>query len=247
MLRRLTSILFVSLSVMLLAACGAGASTPATTSNSSTQSQATSPSPTVSVAPTTAPEPTQASAPTEAPSKTPEPTAGSDTTSNGTGSGASCLVGTWQFQDMSAYLSSVLSKTSGVAQYVGQEGTVLYTFGSDGKAKIDAQNFKANLKITASNISIPMAVNMTGSATADYTTSDPNKVTFSNSNNGDFKFSVTINGQESSAITGDQMAFLGMSPDPKYDTFTYECSADTLRYTPPVANAQPVVLKRVTP
>src|SRR5512143_3072630 len=118
MLRRSINVLFVLLSILLLAACGAGASTPAPTNDSSAQSQSASPTSAPVVAPTLAPEPTQAPAPTEAPANTPEPMIGG---------GAACLVGTWQFQDMSAYLSSVLSKSNGAVQFKGQEGTILYT------------------------------------------------------------------------------------------------------------------------
>ena len=148
---------------------------------------------------------------------------------------------------MSAYFTSVMSKAGSVAKYLGQDGTIIYTFGADGKAKLSAQNFKVKMELTVGGASIPMDVNMTGSATANYATSDSNTVTFSSSDISDFKFSITVNGQETSALTGDELAGLGMSSDPKYNTFTYECSADTLQYTPPVANAQPVVLKRVSP
>jgi hypothetical protein len=235
MTRRLIIVPFILLSLVLLTACGSGSSTPAATSASSASSQSASPTSAPAAAPTTIPKPTQVPAPTDvpAPTNTPATLAG----------GAGCLVGTWQFEDISAYLSSIMSK----ANDLGQEGTFIYTFGADGKARLEAQNFKAKLELTNGKVSIPMDINLTGSATAEYVTSDPDKVTISNTSNGDFRFSVSINGQESSVITGNQLAGLGMSSDPMYNTFTYECSADTLRYTPPISNAQTFVLKRVSP
>jgi hypothetical protein len=95
-------------------------------------------------------------------------------------------------------------------------------------------------------VALDIVVSITGRATANYTLSDPNKITFSNPQMGDLKFSATLNGQELFAGTPDEMAAMfGVSPDPKYNTFTYECSGDTLKYTPPVKNAKPLTFKRV--
>jgi hypothetical protein len=239
MFRRLTIILMVLISLTVVTACGNSGATPLPASSTSAAQATAVPTSAPEVVPTAVPQPTQAPTPTAAPTATdvPESAAG----------GANCLIGTWKFDDMSTYFSSIMSKAGNPAKYVGQEGTVIYTFGADGQAKIDAQNFKAKLELTVSNVSIPMTINMTGSATASYVTSDDNKVTFSDSNIGDFKFSVTVNGQETPMMTGDELAAFGMSPDPKYNTFTYECSADTLRYTPPIEGAQPVILKRASP
>ena len=235
---RRSIVVIVVFCAVLLAACGGG-STPAATGNSSSSAPSAPPAPTTAptAAPTDTPAPTNTPAPTDTLTPTEAPAQSG---------GASCLVGTWQFDDMSAYFTSVMSKAGGPAKFVGQEGAIVYTFGADGKAKIDVQNFTAKLEITAQNLSIPLDVKMSGSATADYATSGPDKVTFSNAQTSGLKFSATMNGQEVFSTTPDDLAAaFGISPDPKYNTFTYECSADTLNYTPPLPNAKPVVLKRV--
>jgi hypothetical protein len=147
---------------------------------------------------------------------------------------------------MSAYFTSIMSKAGGPAKFVGQEGGIVYTFGANGKAQIDVQDFTAKLEITVQNLAIPIDVKMSGSATADYATGDSDKMTFSNAQTSGLKFSATMNGQVLFSTTPDDLAAaFGISPDPKYNTFTYDCSADTLNYTPPLPNAKPVVLKRV--
>ncbi len=226
MSRRYTVAVVLVLFTLLLAACGGG--------NAPTSSAPTS----APAVPTTAPTPAPTNTPV--PTNTPGPT-----NTPALAAGAACVVGTWEFSDMSEYFGSLMSQAGNPAQYEGQEGKIIYTFGADGKAKIEAQDFTAKLKITVQNLSFPMEVKMTGSATADYTTSDPNKVTFSNNDVGNFKLSITMNGQEMSSITSDELAAFGLSSDPKYNTFTYECSGDTLKYTPPLPNVKPVVLKRV--
>ncbi len=236
MSRHFTTLSICLCIALLLSACGSSA-TPTPVNNNPT-------APT-SAAPTSAP--TEAATNTPAPTNTPIPTdtpAPTETPAPITGSG--CLVGVWQFNDMSAYFASVMSKAGNPAKFVGQEGAIVYTFGADGKAKIDVQDFTANLEITAQNLAIPIQIKMSGNATADYATSDPNKVTFSNAQTSGLKFSATMNGQVLFSSTPDELAAaFGISPDPKYNTFTYECSADTLNYTPPLPNAKPVVLKRV--
>jgi hypothetical protein len=184
-----------------------------------------------------------AASPTTAPTSTP-----SATDTPAAVSGGACLIGTWEFSDMSDYMTSIMSKTGGTVKFVGQEGKVLYIFGADGKSKVDAQNSTLKLSSTVQGMALNIDVTMNGSATADYTATNDGKVTFSNPKTDGLTLSAKMNDQELfSGTSNDLAAMFGVSADAKYDTFTYECDATTLRYTPPVEGAAPVVLKRVSP
>ena len=168
------------------------------------------------------------------------------TTTTEASTGSDCLVGTWKFADISGYLSSVLMQAQGVATYTGSQGDLLYTFGADGKALISAQDYVANFNVKAQNLTLPLEVHITGSADVSYTSTAPNEITFSDIQGTGLVFSATMAGQQlfSSTPTGMTAAF-GLSNDPRYNTFPYECSATTLTYTPPISNANPITLERV--
>jgi len=100
--------------------------------------------------------------------------------------------------------------------------------------------------VDTQGVVLDIVVSINGRATATYTLSDPDKITFSNPQLGNLTFSATLNGKELFTGTPDEMAAMfGVSPDPKYNTFPYECSGDTLKYTPPVKNARPLTFERV--
>jgi hypothetical protein len=75
---------------------------------------------------------------------------------------------------------------------------------------------------------------------------DPNKIIFSNVQIEKLKLSKKMNGGE---IVKDKsigyIALFGLLSDLQYDTFTYECSVDTLKYMPPFEKAKPLLFKRV--
>jgi hypothetical protein len=202
------------------------------------------------IQPTTQPAATATTAPTNtpSPSPTPQPTATiAPTVTPAPAQGAACLVMTsWQLADMSAYFTGVMAQAGNGTKFVGQDGSITYVFGNDGVASVEADNFMMTLAVDVQGVALDIVVSIAGRATANYTLSDPNKITFSNPQMDDLKFSATLNGQELFAGTPDEMAAMfGVSPDPKYNTFTYECSGDTLKYTPPVKNAKPLTFKRV--
>ena len=214
-------------------ACSGNATTTPAPAQPTTQSAAT--------APTAPPNP-------PVPSPTPQPTATTAPTATpAPAQGAACLVGVaWQFADMSDYFTSIMAQAGNGAKLAGQEGRVTYVFGNDGVTSVDAENFKMTLAVDVQGVALDIVVSINGRATANYTLSDPNRITFSNAQTGDLTFSATLNGQALFSGTPDEMAAMfGVSADPKYNTFTYECSGDTLKYTPPVKNAKPVTLKRV--
>ena len=236
---------FAVISIILLlalSACSSGSSSP------------TPAAPATSAAPTSAPTSIATDTPVQTDTAVPTATATTPPTTEPTDtpaavqSAGACLVGKWKFGDMSNYFASILARTGGQAQFVGQTGDLTYDFGSDGKATIAANNFAMNLKITAQGLSLPIAVSITGTATANYTTGAPNKITFTDSQYSGLTFSAKMNDQELfSGSSAELGALFGSSTDPKYSTVTYECSGDTIMYTPPLANAKPVTLTRVSP
>lgn len=202
------------------------------------------------VQPATQPAAAATSAPTNtpAPSPTPQPTLiTAPTAAPAPVQGGACLVmATWQLADMSDYFTAIMAQAGNGAKIVSQDGRVTYVFGNDGVASIDAENFKLTLGVDVQGVALNIVVGINGRATTNYTLSDPNQITFSNGQTGDLKFSATMNGAELFSGTPAEMAAMfGLSADPKYNTFTYECSGDTLKYTPPVANAKPLTFKRV--
>jgi len=228
----------LTLTVICLTLFATACSSSAPATPASTQPIATA-QPTAAPTNTPVPSPTPLPA-TAAPTATTAPTAIS-------APGAACLVmAPWQLADMSDYFTGVMAQAGSGAKFVGQDGSITYVFGNDGVASVDAENFKMTLSVDVQGVALNIVVSITGRATADYTLSDPDKITFSNPHLGDLKFSATLNGQELFTGTPDELAAMfGVSTDPKYNTFTYECSGDTLKYTPPVKNAKPLTFKRV--
>lgn len=149
---------------------------------------------------------------------------------------------------MSDFFAAILSKSVGPVDFVGQEGRIIYTFSPDGKASVKADNFSIKMKLTTQGLTFNLAAIITGDATADYATSDPNKVTFSNNQAGNLKLSTTLNGAEMAAVSPDEIqSAFGFSADPERNNFTYECSGNTLTYTPPVKDSTPLTLTRIAP
>ena len=104
------------------------------------------------------------------------------------------------------------------------------------KMSMDVQKLKFDINVTIS-----------GATDSQYTAS-ADKITFSHGEVKGLKISATMNGNELFSTTPDELAAMfGVSPDPKYNTFGYQCDGDTLVYTPPIADAQPVTMKRVNP
>jgi len=232
----------LALTVICLTLFATACSSSATATPASTQPVATAqPTAAATAAPTNTPAPSPVPpTATAAATATTTPTAIS-------AQGAACLVmSSWQLADMSDYFAGIMAQAGSGAKFVGQDGTITYVFGNDGVASVDAENFKMTLGVDVQGVALNIIVSITGRATADYTLSDPNQITFSNPHLGDLKFSATLNGQELFTGTPDELAAMfGVSADPKYNTFTYECSGDTLKYTPPVKNARPLTFKRV--
>lgn len=229
---RSLALIVICLTLFVTACSSSATATPAPTQPAAQAAATATTAPTNTPVPSPTPRPTATTVPTA----TPAPA-----------QGGACLVGAaWQLSDMSDYFTGVMAQAGNGAKFVGQDGRVTYVFGNDGTASVEADNFKMTLQVDVQGVALNIVVSINGRATANYTLSNPNKITFSNAQMGDLKFSATLNGSELFAGTPDEMAAMfGVSPDPKYNTFTYECSGDTLKYTPPVKNAKPLTFKRV--
>ncbi len=226
---------------LFLAACTRGtpvASVPA----QPTVTRATA-TPTATAAPTSTP--TQTSTPT--PTNTPTPTSTPTPTYTPTPiSGAACLIGTWNVEDLSGYLGSLTGGTNTQAQVLSGSGPITYHFDAQGQATVTVDQFAIKLKVPVRGLPLTLNVTIDGDATASYTTSDPNQLAFSNVQLDGLAVSAKLGQQELFAGTPTEMAnLIGFSLEPLFNAATYDCRADTLKYTPPLQNAHEIMLKRI--
>ncbi|MBI5564921.1 MAG: hypothetical protein HY870_08505 [Chloroflexi bacterium] len=238
MSRLIQRISFAGLLLSLsLSACSSSAATPvpaAPVAPAATATSVSAPTLVPTAIPTAAPTATTAPTPTTAPTATPLPA-----------SSSACLVGTWELVDLSNYMQSVFAQTGGAVSFVGQTGRIVYVFDADGSANVDAQDFTMMMAMAVEKLTFDINVIISGAAESQYAATD-DQITFSNGELKGLKISATMNGAELFANTPAELAAMfGASSDPKYNTFGYQCDTTTLVYTPPVENAQPVVMKRV--
>jgi len=184
-------------------------------------------------APTRTPQPTSTPKPTNTPAPTSTPTPIS---------GAACLIGEWQVEDLSSYLTSLAVQ----GQVLSESGPITYRFDAQGQARVTIDHFTMKVKVPVQGLSLNLTVIIDGDATARYTASHSNQLTFSNVQLDDLTVSAGTGKQELFAGTPTELAdMFGVSLDPLFNTSVYSCRADTLKYTPPLQNASEVVLQRV--
>ena len=240
-------VLVVMCLAMLVTACSS-TSTASTPTATATALPTKAPTATATkVPPTLTPTATPTLVPTA--TKVPPTVTPTATSTPVVSQGASCIVGSWEFGNMSDFFAAIVSKSVvGPVEFVGQAGRILYTFSPDGKANVHADNFSIKMKLTIQGFPFNLAGIMTGDALADYAISDPNIVTFSNNQAGNLKLSTTLNGVEMAAVSPDEIqSAFGFSADPVHNNFTFECSGNTLTYTPPVAGSTLITLTRIAP
>jgi hypothetical protein len=187
----------------------------------------TTPAPTRTPQPTSTPRPTS----TPAPTSTPTPI-----------SGAACLIGKWQVEDLSGYLASVGLP----GQVLSTSGPVTYQFDQSGQARVTVDHFAMKVKVPVQGLPLSLTVNIDGDATARYTTNQSNQLAFSNVQLDGLTVSAGTGKRELFAGTPTEMAdMFGLSLDPLFNTSIYSCRADVLKYTPPLQDASAVLLKRI--
>ncbi len=186
----------------------------------------TTPAPTRTPQPTGTPRPTN----TPAPTNTPTPI-----------SGAACLVGKWQVEDLLSYVTSL-----GVqGQVQNDSGPITYQFDRNGQARVTVNHFTMKVKVPVQGLSLNLTVVIDGDATARYTAKS-DQLAFSNVQLDGLQVSAGTGKRELFSGTPAEMADLfGLSLDPLFNTSTYSCRGDTLKYIPPLQNAAEVTLKRI--
>jgi hypothetical protein len=178
-------------------------------------------------APTNTPQPTN----TPAPTYTPTPI-----------SGAACLVGKWQVENLSGYMASLAVP----GQVLSESGPITYQFDKNGQARVTVDHFTMKVKAPVQGFTLNLNVVIDGEATARYTGSSSNQLAFSNVQLDGLTVSAGTGKRELFSGTPAEMADLfGLSLDPLFNTSTYSCRGDTLKYIPPLQNASEVVLTRV--
>jgi hypothetical protein len=122
----------------------------------------------------------------------------------------SCLVGTWQLTDFSAYMTSIEQNTASdsggdMTMKSGDfSGSATWTFNADKTADFAADTFQQDFTMTttaAGNpMDIPISLKINGTSSADYSI-DGDKVTFSNQKQDSLNISVDVMGTSSPVDT----------------------------------------------
>ncbi|MCL4562185.1 MAG: hypothetical protein M1281_16430, partial [Chloroflexi bacterium] len=139
----------------------------------------TPPTPTFTPVPTNTPIPTPTPAPTQPPQV-----------------GAACLVGTWEMKDVATYIISYIPTDILPDKNVtvkDTSGTILYSFDQTGKATLTATDYKLDTTTKVGFLSLPLSLNLKGSALVDYQ-ADDRVLTFSNPVDKDLTVSATVAG-----------------------------------------------------
>lgn len=188
--------------------------------------------PTATASPTLTPTRTSTPKPSNTPTATPTPTPIS---------GAACLIGQWQVEDLSSFVASL-----GVqGQVQNESGPITYRFDAQGKARVMVDQFAMKVKVPVRGLPLSLNVTIDGEATAEYI-ANSNQLAFSNAQLDGLAISAKLGQQEMFAGTPTEMAALfGLSLDPLFNTSTYTCHGDILKYTPPLQNTSEVTLQRI--
>ncbi len=187
--------------------------------------------------------PTSTPAPTSTPTSTNTPTPTYTPTPI---SGAACLIGAWNVEDLSSYLTSLTGGTNTQAQVLSGSGPITYRFDTQGQARITVDHLSMKMKVPVQGIPLTLNVTINGDATAGYITADPNQLAFFNAQLDGLAVSAKLGTQELFAGTPAQLANLfGFSLEPLFSAATYDCRANTLKYTPPLRDAHEVILQRI--
>jgi hypothetical protein len=142
-------------------------------------------------------------------------------------------------------LSSYVASLAVPGQVLSESGPVTYQFDRNGQARVTVDQFAMKVKAPVQGLTLNLNVIIDGEVTAGYTGAS-NQLAFSD---------VQLDGLTVSTGTGKRTLFsgtptemadlFGLALDPLFNTSTYSCRGDVLKYTPPLQNAREVVLKRV--
>jgi hypothetical protein len=224
---RPTTLILLAVTLFLAACNNAAPVQPPVAQAAATATATVTPTPTGTPTKTSTPQPTN----TPTATFTPTPI-----------SGAACLPGTWQVEDLSAYLSSLAVP----GQVLSESGPVTYRFDEHGQAQVTVNHFAMKVKAPVKGFSLNVNVIIDGEVNAGYTAQQGDQLAFDNVALDGLRVSVNLGKQELFAGTPAETADLfGISLDPLFSTAAYTCRAATLKYTPPFQNARDVVLHRL--
>jgi len=231
MFHTVRSIVFIALtSLLLLTACNRSA--PVTSAPALPTAVPPTVAPTATAGPTFTPTSTSTPKPTNTPPPTYTPTPIS---------GAACLIGQWQVEDLSSYLASLAVQ----GQVLSESGPITYQFDKSGQARVTVDHFTMKVKVPVQGLLLNLNVVIDGDATARYTTDQSNQLAFSDVQLDGLTVSAGTGKRELFSGTPTEMADLfGLSLDPLFNTSMYDCRVDTFKYRP-LPEASAVILKRI--
>jgi hypothetical protein len=163
---------------------------------------------------------------------------------------AACLVGSWQMEDITPILTTILPKDVLEANQLtitGTEGIFRYTFTSDGKVSGSAENFRILANTKRGPFNVKVIANLNGQGTGNYTVDAPVKeIVFTDLVDKGFSLDVTAGGIQVMQQDSSQMGlwFGGQSEA----RARYDCSGKTLMLTLNFDGQDvPVTLDRINP
>ncbi|MBI5564922.1 MAG: hypothetical protein HY870_08510 [Chloroflexi bacterium] len=220
---------------LLLTACARPPVVPVT--------PAVSPTLTATVRPTRTSTPTRTPTPTATPTRTPTPT---PTFTPTPVTGAACLIGEWTLENPDAFAAVLIARSGlqGTADVTG--GGLTYTFGAGRQASVEADNVAVQLKLKRGIFAFNATGTMDGVVTAAYEVSNNSELRFSQVNDERLRLRLVVNGLEGLFGSGqDQAALFGLPA--QNSVLRFDCVGDTLRYTPLVKDAPPLIWARRSP
>ncbi|MGE5225054.1 MAG: hypothetical protein ACM3PY_21675 [Omnitrophica WOR_2 bacterium] len=160
---------------------------------------------------------------------------------------ASCLVGSWEIQDLSPYVLAALASVtdpSTSATYKSTSGHAIYSFYPDGTFRISAKNFELLFDVKASIFTVPLTIRVDGEANGKYQ-ADENVLTTDSMDTSQLNASAQAAGQDL-AQPSQIIASIPLITPP-YNIAAYTCQDDhlSLIINGYPSNIPPLVFNRV--
>lgn len=188
------------------------------------------------------------------PTQTPEPTPTSvpPLELGSASTGAACLVGTWQIDDLNQYMQAVLPQMieGAQAQIKDVSGVLTYSFNADGTTIGLAQDFMVTADVTTSGFTVPGEITLNGATSGQYLVDESQTlVTLSSVAPGSLVVSASVSGIPvvQDAPMNDLLSFNSGQSASGSTTFLCDGNTLTLAIDVPNTGIQSLVLTRVQP
>lgn len=140
----------------------------------------------------------------------------------------SCLVGSWEIQDLSPYVMAALANVTDPsvnATYKSTSGHAIYRFYPDGTIQIKAQNFQLFFDLKASIFTVPLIISVDGEANGNYQAHE-NTLTTDSINTSQLSASAKAAGQD----MADPSQIISSIPliTPPFNSAVYTCQDNHL-------------------